>query len=358
MVVLHYSEAISPEDAGLRRAMGRYLDITENRKYAKYLIAKTIPVKIGKKDSEKKLWEEHENKMKEFRDILKAHDKAKKKLIFAEKSLVDLKLKLAERMLSKCEFCERKCRANRLKGEKGFCGLGSRSFLSSEFIHMGEESSIIPSHTFFFIGCNFYCVYCQNWTISRQRERGTEVDGRTLAEIARKRSSASRNINLVGGDPIPHLHTILGMLKSLDINKPIVWNSNMHMSMKTMQLLDGVVDVYLADFKYGNNECADKLSKVPNYWNTMTRNFSLARKQAEIMIRHLVLPNHLECCTKPIMKWIGENLGNEIRMNIMGQYHPEFEVFEHREMTRRVTAEEMERAYELAKENGLTNLEP
>ncbi|MEE9323668.1 MAG: radical SAM protein [Candidatus Aenigmarchaeota archaeon] len=356
MEFLVFPRTISREDPGMKKAMGRYLDITENRKYAKYLIARTIPVKIG--NSEERLWKEHERGMKEFRIKLKEFDREKGKLKFPEKSLVDLKFEIAKRMLSKCGFCERECGVDRASGKKGFCGLTDKSSLSSEFIHMGEEGSIIPSHTFFFMGCNFYCVYCQNWTISRQKEKGSSVDGEILAELAGRRSNASRNINLVGGDPTPNVHTIIGMLKHLDINKPIVWNSNMYMSEKTMGLLDGMIDVYLADFKYGNDECAKKLSKAPDYWKIMTRNYSLAKKQAEILIRHLVLPNHLECCTKPIMEWTGKNLDNKIRMNIMDQYRPEFEVFEFKEMCRRVEREEMERAFELAKENGLTNLEP
>lgn len=357
MQFLIYPRTVSGrDDPGLRKAMGRYLDITDNRKFSKYLIAKTIPVKLPK--SEEKLWEVHDSKMKEFRRGLKDFDKGRGKLEFAETSLIDLKLEIAKRMLRKCEFCERKCAVDRTSGKRGFCGLDSKSYLSSEFIHTGEERSIVPSYTFFFMGCNFYCVYCQNWTISRQKEKGMEVDGESLAELARRKEHSSRNINLVGGDPTPNLHTILEMLKYLDINKPIVWNSNMYLSKKSMKLLEGVIDVYLADFKYGNDECAKKLSKVPNYWKTITRNYSLAFKQAEILIRHLVLPNHLECCTKTIFEWIGKNLDNKIRLNIMDQYHPEFEVFTFEGMDRRVNQEEMERAYELAKENGLTNLEP
>jgi len=281
MQFLTYPRAISREDPGLRKAMGRYLDITENRKYAKFLISKTIPVKIGKKTSEEKLWKEHEKRMKEFRRILRKHDLKKGDLKFAKPSLVDLKLEITKRMLAKCEFCERKCRVDRTSGKGGFCSLSDKSSLSSEFIHTGEEGSIIPSHTFFFMGCNFYCVYCQNWTISRQKERGSEVSGRDLAFLAKKRENESRNINLVGGDPTPNLHTIFGMLKFLDINKPMVWNSNMYLSKKSMKLLEGVIDVYLADFKYGNDKCARKLSKVSNYWKTMTRNYLLAKKQAK-----------------------------------------------------------------------------
>ncbi len=345
------------EDEGLRKAMGRYADITKGRKYAKFLIAKSVPVRMGLKTAkEEELWREHEKLMVKFRKTLKSCDKTGRKPKSAKKSLVDLKFEIAKRVLSRCEFCERKCGVNRKK-ERGFCGLGEKSFLSSEFIHTGEEACIIPSHTFFFIGCNFYCVYCQNWTISRQIEKGKEVDGRMLAELAVKRMHMSRNINLVGGDPIPNLHTILEMLRNLEINKPIIWNSNMYMSEKTMKLLDGVIDVYLADFKYGNDECARKLSKVPDYWNVTTRNLLLARKHAEILIRHLVLPNHVDCCTSRILKWIGKNLDNRIRLNIMDQYHPEFEAFDF-EVDRRVTQEEMEKAFKLARKNGITNLEP
>jgi len=178
-----------------------------------------------------------------------------------------------------------------------------------------------------------------------------------LAELAKRRTNSSRSINLVGGEPTSNLHTILEMLKHLDINKPIIWNSNMYMSEKTMKLLEGLVDVYLADFKYGNDSCALKLSKVPNYWKIATRNHILASKHAEILIRHLVLPNHLECCTKTVMEWIGKNLDDRIRLNIMDQYHPEFEAFVFEGMDRRVERKEMERAFREAKKNSLGNLE-
>jgi putative pyruvate formate lyase activating enzyme len=360
MQFLLYPGEVS-EDSGLKKAMGRYVGVYRNRKPAKFLIAKSIPVRISPGVSDKELWEEHERGMKTFRRKEREFDKAGKKLEhlkFPAKSLIDLKRELAERILRKCEFCERRCGIDRTKGEKGFCGLTDQSLLSSEFVHMGEEASIIPSHTFFFLGCNFYCVYCQNWRISRQKEVGTPVTGKELAGFAKYRrlKEGTRNVNLVGGDPIPNMHTVLDMLKCLDVNVPIVWNSNMYMSKKGMKLLDGVIDVYLSDFKYGNDRCAEMLSKVKNYWKITTRNHLLAKRQAEILIRHLVLPNHLECCTSRIMEWVGKNMG-KVRMNIMGQYHPEFEVFGLEGMGRRTETEEIKRALELARKNGVTNLE-
>jgi putative pyruvate formate lyase activating enzyme len=343
--------------------MGRYLDVSGNQRIAKFLILKTIPISVDLSSSEKKLWVEHSRGLRTFERKQREFDKGRTKfqdLKFPKKSLIDLKIELADRILRACEFCERRCRIDRTSGKKGFCNLTSKTHLSSEFVHMGEEGCIIPSHTFFFMGCNFYCIYCQNWTISRQKEIGTLVTGEDLARLAkyRREKENTRNVNLVGGDPTPNLHTILRMLNSLGTNVPIVWNSNMYMSSEIMDLLEGCVDVYLADFKYGNDECAKKLSKVPNYWKVMTRNYLLAKEQSEILIRHLVLPNHLECCTKRIFEWVGKNLNNEVRLNIMGQYHPEFEAREMIELCRRTTSKEMERAFELAREYGLTNLEP
>ncbi len=124
-----------------------------------------------------------------------------------------------------------------------------------------------------------------------------------------------------------------------------------------MKLLNGVVDVYLADFKYGSDECAWRLSKAKNFFEVVSRNHLLGRDYAELLIRHLVLPNHVECCSKPVIEWIAENLGNDVRLNIMAQYRPEFEAFKEKDIQRGVTAEEMRRAFEIADENGLWNLD-
>ncbi|MFQ6105952.1 MAG: radical SAM protein, partial [Candidatus Hydrothermarchaeaceae archaeon] len=229
----------------------------------------------------------------------------------------------------------------------------------SEFLHLGEEACIVPSHTFFFISCTFYCEFCQNWSIARQVEKGIPVIGKELAEIAQRRRviEKSRNINLVGGEPTPNLYTILDMLENLDVNVPVVWNSNMYMSKETMKLLDGCVDVYLSDFKYGNDACAERVSHVKNYWNIITRNHLLAGKQAELLIRHLVLPNHIECCTKKILEWIHRNFKDRARINIMGQYRPEFNAYKIADIARPVSGSEMQKAFEIARSVGITNLD-
>ncbi len=353
---------VALEDEGVKKALGRYVDIVSEKKLAKFLILKTIEVDFNEEEDEEELWKYHDHMIKKFRDELERIDKQNvtiKELDFKEKNLLKLKRFLAYKMLKSCEFCERRCKVDRLKKQKGFCNLDAISRLSSEFIHLGEEGCLVPSHTFFFIGCNFYCVFCQNWTISRQFEKGIAIDGKTIAEIAtrRKLQEESRNINLVGGEPTPNLHTIMDMLIALNVNIPIVWNSNMYMSIKTMKLLDGCVDVYLADFKYGNDKCAERLSNVKNYFEIVSRNHLIAKKQAELLIRHLVMPNHLDCCTKPILNWIKKNLGNDVRVNIMEQYRPEFKAYKYKDINRRLTKSEYLEAIRYAKSIGLTNLD-
>lgn len=350
------------DDRGVRHALGRYIRVATNEGEANFRIARLVAAEYGEESTEE-LWELHSEKLKDYHALKEELDSGKRNydsIPKPEKSLLDLKRTLAWRMLSACEFCERRCKRNRRRGEIGFCGLGAEARLSSEFMHMGEEACLVPSHTLFFIGCNFYCVYCQNWTISRQVEKGLPVTGEYLAQLVRKRrlGEGSRNVNLVGGSPTPNLHVILDMLLNLDVNVPIVWNSNMYMTQKAMALLHGVVDVYLGDFKYGNNDCAKRLSRAPRYFEVVTRNFLLAREQgAELLIRHLVLPNHVDCCTRKILEWIAENLGNEVRVNIMGQYRPEFEAYKHEDISRRISGEEMSRAFAIAKELGLWNLD-
>ncbi|MEM2960374.1 MAG: LAGLIDADG family homing endonuclease, partial [Candidatus Bathyarchaeia archaeon] len=187
-------------------------------------------------------------------------------------------------------------------------------------------------------------------------ESGEVYSPKRLAlAVEELRKSGCRNANLVGGEPTPWLEQWLETFKFVNVNIPVVWNSNSYYSEKTARLLAGFVDVYLLDFKYGPFDCAKRISDAPNYWEVCTRNHLYGAKYGELIIRVLVLPNHLECCTKHILKWIADNLGENTRTNIMFQYRPEWRAYEIPELRRRLTAKEMERAVELAKEAGLRN---
>jgi putative pyruvate formate lyase activating enzyme len=174
-------------------------------------------------------------------------------------------------------------------------------------------------------------------------------------EVERLRLNGCRNINMVGGEPTPWLQQWMSVFKLVDINVPVVWNSNAYYSPETAKLLADFVDVYLLDFKYGPGECAEEISEAPDYWDTCTHNHLEAQKSGEIIVRILVLPNHLECCTKPTLNWVAENLGVQARVNLMFQYRPEWRASEIPELRRKLWNVEMDRAIALAKEAGLVN---
>jgi putative pyruvate formate lyase activating enzyme len=243
-----------------------------------------------------------------------------------------------------------------MTGGLGYCRCGNAIVVSSIFEHMGEEPELVPSGTVFTMGCTMRCRHCQNWTISQWVENGTEYTPQDLAkQVEQLRFNGCRNANLVGGEPTPWLWQWLETFKHVSANVPVVWNSNTYYSPETARLLAGFADVYLLDFKYGSGDCAQRISDAPNYWEVCTRNHLEAKKHGELIIRVLVLPNHLECCTKPILNWIAENLGTETRVNVMFQYRPEWRAHEIPELRRRLTKDETEKAVQLAEKAGLEN---
>lgn len=286
-----------------------------------------------------------------YRKIL--YDEAKSKFQIAkEKGLLNKKIKTAYNILKSCELCERKCKVNRLAGKLGHCKVGNKPLISSAFPHHGEEKFLTPSFTIFFMGCTFHCQFCQNWTISQWHEKGKAISIKKLAETINKHSHC-KNVNFVGGEPTPYLPFILDCLKSVKINIPTVWNSNFYMSLKSMRLLKNIIDVYLPDWKYGNDKCAKRLSLVKNYWKIVKRNHDFAVKDSEMVIRHLVMPNHFKCCTKPILEYIAENYKKKVIVNVMGQYRPEWRAQYYPDISRPPTLKELKQAWNLAEDLGL-----
>ncbi|MCS4541767.1 MAG: radical SAM protein [Euryarchaeota archaeon] len=348
------------EDKRVQKSLARYFSVMFDKKPAKYMITRRFPTGIDFSATTENLWKAHDDLIKDFEKIQKQVDEGKLSLDQLEPgkvSLLDLKIEIAKRILKNCHFCERRCGVDRTAGKKGFCQAGVEARIASEFLHHGEEPELVPSYTIFFCGCSFYCIHCQNWTISRWVEPGWPATPQDIAKMVdKRRHEGARNVNWVGGSPTPNLHNILESLKYFRVNIPSVWNSNMYMSEEAMKLLHGTVDVYLTDLKYGNSECALKLSKVKSYWEIATRNHIIASRQAELIIRQLVLPGHLECCTKPALSWIAKNLGPDVRTNVLFQYRPEFKAYEYEGMNRRLTMQEIKRAMEFANEAGLKNL--
>jgi len=318
----------------------KYYDILEGQGTAQYLECKNISVLFDSSKSINDLWNIHD----------KALLKMKMQNTPPQQSLLDLKIELADRLFQACCFCEHQCRVNRKK-TAGKCGV-QESHIASEFLHYGEEKVLVPSYTIFFSGCTFNCVFCQNWDIS-QNPCGVAIEPKALVTtINQRKKQGARNVNWVGGDPTSNLLYILNVLQKLDSNIPQVWNSNMYCSEETMKLLHGVIDIYLTDFKYGNDSCAKRLSKVDGYTAIMKRNHLLAYQQGEVIVRHLVLPNHATCCSRPILEWIQKNT-LEAAVNVMGQYRPEYHAHEYKEIACPVPREEYLRVKDYAETLGL-----
>lgn len=337
-----------------------YYQVMRNEKPAKYLICKRVEFRGSLLSPTQELWEQHDELHELFLDIQRKIAEGGLDLASLptpKQSFLDLKVELAKRMLMDCCFCERRCGVNRLEGQKGFCRLSAKTRVATWFHHYGEEAPLVPSGTIFFTSCNFRCQFCQNWDISTNPTSGIEVSPSELAAIAKiLRDEGCRNINYVGGDPTPNLHTIVESLKYMDVNAPLLWNSNMYCSLETMKILRDLIDIWLPDFKYYSDECAERLSKVPNHFAIVSRNHLIAHESSSMIIRHLVLPNHLECCTKPLLRWIAKNLPNAL-VNIMAQYRPEHVVAKrpelYQDVARRPTRAEMSEAYSLANELGI-----
>ncbi len=244
---------------------------------------------------------------------------------------------------------------------------------------------------------NFLAVgNCQNGDISHDKENGIPVSPREVAAMAwQLRKEGCHNINWVGGEPTVHLHTIVEAIRLLgspptpedltyvqsvnpgaawpfrrpdavgmyegEFNVPMLWNSNFFMSPEAMRILRPLVDVWLPDFKFGNDKCSVFLSRTPWYWETVTRNHQTVYDWGEDMaIRHLVMPGHVECCTKPVLAWIAAHTPQAL-VNVMDQYRPEYACDRfspayddrYRGLARRPNAEEILEAYRYAEDLGL-----
>ncbi|MHA2171497.1 MAG: radical SAM protein [Candidatus Kariarchaeaceae archaeon] len=342
----------------------RYKSIIDGEKLARYLIAKKTPINIELHDlALDEAWDSHEKARISFNKFLMQIDEGKTNfdtLPVPSPSFFDLKVWLAKNVLKHCEFCERKCGADRTAGETGICGIGDTAAVSSAFLHRGEEGPLVPSGTIFFAGCTFKCVFCQNFSISQTWDRSREwrnLGPQGIGEVMKSLSdNGALNINWVGGDPTPNIKFILDALMISDINITQLWNSNFYMSEIAMELLVDIMDFWLPDFKYWNNDTAKLYSKISNYQEITTRNLKTCfdKGSGEMIVRHLVMPGQVESETYPILEWCAKEIPLAF-VNIMAQYRPQFMVnrTSFPEINEGVGWDEMQMAFAKAQELGI-----
>lgn len=283
--------------------------------------------------------------------------KAKARYLLAKSSgLLEKNIEKAEQVLHSCKLCARACGVNRFANQFGFCMCGLDARIFGAFAHYGEEPELVPSATLFFAGCTMRCVYCQNAPDSITPALGGFWNEKKIASwIEAMHKNGCKNVNFVGGDPTPYLYNILKSLFYCNANIPVVWNSNAYYSMEAANLLKGIVDVYLLDFRYFNDCCSTKHSNAPHYVETAKRNFLAAYQDAEVLVRLLVIPSHVECCAKPILKWLAGSLGKDVRLNILGQYWPAYMAYKYKEINRHLDGKELCEVLDYADDLGLRN---
>lgn len=289
-------------------------------------------------------------------------------------SIKDWKIKIEslKNKIASCTLCPRNCKVNRLMGEKGYCKTLDNPIISSASPHFGEEKELVGingSGTIFFSNCNLGCVYCQNWEISHKGE-GITVTNEKLAELMLNlQSIGCHNINLV--TPTHQIHNIviaISIASKNGLKIPIVYNCGGHESIETLKILEGIIDIYMPDFKYGDNETAVKYSDCLNYFDVAkealremyNQEGDLTIDDAGIMkrgliVRHLVLPNNL-ANSENVLNFIAKEISTNILLNIMDQYYPAFKSKYHESLNRRIKPSEYSNVLHLAKNLGFQHL--
>jgi len=277
-------------------------------------------------------------------------------------------------MMKSCTLCPRECRVDRLAGKRGFCGADAMLFVAAYHPHFGEETPLVGrggSGTIFFTNCNLRCVFCINWEISQ----GREGRPRTLEELARMmlflQAQGCHNINIVTPTHyLPHLLLALDLAAGEGLRLPLVYNTCGWEKEEILRFLDGVVDIYLPDFKFASSHWAEKFSSGATNYPELTkkallemhRQVGVAIPESDglmyrgLMVRHLVMPNDVSG-TEEVIRWLAQNLPKKTYLNLMSQYRPSYRALDYPEIARPITREEYRRAIDCAVEAGLTNLD-
>lgn len=270
-----------------------------------------------------------------------------------------------KKMLEECRLCPNECAVNRTAGETGNCNSTDAIFISSYGPHFGEEPELVGlygSGTIFFTNCNLACVYCQNYDIS-QLGVGKKISVEELSDIMISlQRRGCHNINLVTPTHfVPQIvqALIIAIDKGLEI--PLVYNCGGYESVETLKLLENIIDIYMPDIKYSDNEVASRLSGIKNYWNVVKAAVIEMHRQVGdlhigrngianrgLLVRHLVLPNDLAGSEK-VIDFIADEISKNTYVNIMDQYHPSYKADEYVELNRRIRMTEYVKVLEYAK---------
>ncbi len=260
---------------------------------------------------------------------------------------------IARAMLADCRFCAHDCGVNRLAGEAGLCHAGAEARFFCAQTEVSDELELIPTFAVALSGCDMRCDFCITGASSWNPRAGTGFNAREMAVKARAAlRDGARTIMVLGGEPTIHLPAALEFASWLPETAKLIWKTNAHGSAPARELLDGIFDLWLADFKFGNDACAQRLAKTPDYVRVVEENLLWANEHSELIVRHLLMPGHVDCCWQPVAEWLAANLPG-VKVNLRSGFWPAWHAAQHAEMCRPVSKAENERARRIANDYGV-----
>jgi len=289
------------------------------------------------------------------------------------RGLLQQKIEAASDIMNQCTLCPHRCMVDRHHGELGVCRTGDKPVVSSYGPHFGEEDPLVGSKgsgTIFFTHCNLFCIFCQNWDISHGGE-GEEITAHDLAAIMIfLQKKGCHNINFVTpSHQVAQILEALPLAIEAGLNVPLVYNSGGYDAVETLKLLDGVVDIYMPDFKFWDSEVAGRLCTAEDYPERAREAFKEMHRQVGdlvtddngvalrgLLVRHLVLPDNL-AGTKEVMEFLAKELSPNTYVNVMAQYRPCGRAFEQPSLNQFPSQQEMAEAERAARQAGLTRLD-
>ncbi len=285
---------------------------------------------------------------------------------------LELRIEAAYSHLESCSVCPRECGVNRLQDSRlGFCRSGLNPIIASVSPHHGEEPPISGtrgSGTIFLANCNLRCEYCQNYPISQMGHGVERSPGELACQMVWLQEQGCHNVNLVTPTHfVPQILKALGLARERGFHLPIVYNSSGYDSVEMLLLLDGVVDIYMPDMRYGDNASAMRYSIAPHYvevnraavkemfrqvGNLVIDDRGIAKRG--LLVRHLVLPNGISG-TESVMKYLSEEISGDAYVSLMSQYFPAYRAGESKMISRRITEQEYDEAFDIKMLYGLRN---
>jgi putative pyruvate formate lyase activating enzyme len=224
-------------------------------------------------------------------------------------------------------------------------------------VEVSDELELMPTFSVALSGCDLRCDFCITGKESWNPRAGLAFDAAAMAARAEAAlHKGAKTIMVLGGEPTIHLPAALEFVSRLPDSARLIWKTNAHGSAPARELLDGMFDVWLADFKFGNDACAQRLAKISDYVRVVQENLRWANEHSELIVRHLLMPGHGECCWPPVAEWLAENLPG-VKVNLRAGFWPAWHARRHQEFHHTLSTSENHLALELARKLGL-NLIP